>query len=296
MSLTSHLRSGPLKDWFVERLGRAGDVVNAVNATLSEGGTPIARGCRDPQVVGHAVDLMIRASLRSDALDRPIGPSMPTAALSLAASQVERQAANAITSLELGSPSTVDWERAARIGLVLAWLERTRRAPFARAVVAERVKGRTATLEEWEDALADPLDLDDLTALAPAAIADHADLRAARDVVLGPTFSHSRALGGADADMIADGLLLDFKSTADARVVRKEDLWQVIGYALADAGDTYRIRRVGISAVRWRRRWTRPLDALVVALGGGDLAGVRREFREVVTRLPLRRRRADDRG
>lgn len=40
----------------------------------------------------------------------------------------------------------------------------------------------------------------------------------------------------------------------------RDDLWQLIGYALADQSDTYKLTSVGIAAVRRRRRvyWSLP--------------------------------------
>jgi hypothetical protein len=104
----------------------------------------------------------------------------------------------------------------------------------------------------------------------PAIVADHADLRDSEPLIIGPTFALSRELGGADADLIAGDLLLDFKATSTTGIVGRAELWQLAGYALADAPDEYGVRRVGISALRWRRRrrWIIALDDLLAHLSG----------------------------
>jgi hypothetical protein len=107
--------------------------------------------------------------------------------------------------------------------------------------------------------------------VAPLAAADHADLRQCEQLEFGPGFALSRALGGADADLIADGTLLDLKATSTAAIVKRPELSQLVGYALADSGDTYGIRRVGVSAVRWRTRYVWDLHDLLGRLAGGPL-------------------------
>jgi hypothetical protein len=109
----------------------------------------------------------------------------------------------------------------------------------------------------------------DLERLAPAIVEDHQDLRSCEPLDLNPTFGLSDALAGADADLIAAGLLLDFKATAGTRIVSRHELWQLVGYALADTEDRYGIHSVGISALRWRTWELWPLDTLLGHLGTG---------------------------
>ncbi len=54
--------------------------------------------------------------------------------------------------------------------------------------------------------------------------------------VANPPFSLSWKLGGADADLILDGCLLDIKVTK-APAMRREVAYQLIGYLLADTND-----------------------------------------------------------
>lgn len=71
------------------------------------------------------------------------------------------------------------------------------------------------------------------------------------------------------------------------RIVTREVLWQLVGYALADTTDEHAITAVGVSALRWRRRWTIALGELLNLLAGQpvDLADLRDEFATLVQSL-----------
>lgn len=64
--------------------------------------------------------------------------------------------------------------------------------------------------------------------------------------ICGPTFVGSADLGGADADFILDGLLLDCKATRHPRSLGRDALYQLAGYLLLDYDDRYRITSLGI--------------------------------------------------
>jgi hypothetical protein len=76
---------------------------------------------------------------------------------------------------------------------------------------------------------------------------------------------------------------------------KQHDLWQLAGYALADTDDTYEVRDVGISAMRWRRRWIIGLDELVLRLAGRpvDIAHLRGELAAVPASATPSRSRPD---
>lgn len=138
----------------------------------------------------------------------------------------------------------------------------------------------------------------ELLALAPAdALRQLRDLRALAEkglfphlsppYVLGPTFDGSR-LCAADADLIADRLLVDIKTRlgpknprtgARADRLQKSDVQQLLGYVLFDTTDRYRIDAVGIYSARYGRLTTWPLPELLDRLAGEpvDLAAERRE-------------------
>jgi hypothetical protein len=112
-----------------------------------------------------------------------------------------------------------------------------------------------------------------------------------------PTFALSRALGGADADLITDaGQLIELKSTSTTRTCLGKDLWQLCGYALADVNDEHGIKSVGFSALRWRTQIAWPIVELLGVLAGReiDLESMRRGFAAAAERgraSAMRRRR-----
>ena len=69
--------------------------------------------------------------------------------------------------------------------------------------------------------------------------------------VLKPTFSGSRDIGGADADLIVDRVLIDVKAAVDPGDIRKRWWpWQLLGYTLLDYADEYQIDSVGLYLAR----------------------------------------------
>lgn len=95
---------------------------------------------------------------------------------------------------------------------------------------------------------------------------------------LGPTFAGSELIK-ADADLIAAGLLLDLKTSA--KLSLGTDLLQVIGYALLDFDDDYRIAELGIFTARYGYLATWELGALLSELAGHEISvqSARAEFR-----------------
>jgi len=59
-------------------------------------------------------------------------------------------------------------------------------------------------------------------------------------------FAGSTDIGGADADYILAGLLLDCKATRAPRRLGREEIYQLAGYLLLDYDDQYGIDRVGL--------------------------------------------------
>jgi len=98
-------------------------------------------------------------------------------------------------------------------------------------------------------------------------------------------FAGSGEIGGADADLIAAGCLIDVKTTVVPKFSKTRLLYQLLGYVLLDYEDAYRIRSVAIYLSRQALlvRW--PLQPLVAMLVGGkapSLSELRGSFREAV--------------
>lgn len=89
----------------------------------------------------------------------------------------------------------------------------------------------------------------------------------------------------ADADLITAGLLLDLKTDSKFSL-GVTVLFQVIGYALLDFDDMYRLTEVGIFSARYARLTTWNLSALLAELAGQavELGALRQEFRKLLQR------------
>lgn len=84
---------------------------------------------------------------------------------------------------------------------------------------------------------------------------------------LGPTFDGS-ILCPADADVISNGLLLDFKTAIKGNALSREDLYQLLGYTLFDRSDRYGINRIGIFSARFAALISWELEPTLELLAG----------------------------
>lgn len=85
------------------------------------------------------------------------------------------------------------------------------------------------------------------------------------DAVLNPTFDGSAYVGGADADVILDSCLIDFKTTINSKIEGRA-LYQLLGYSLLDFSNQYGIERVGFYLPRQGRFFTWQLEDLISQL------------------------------
>lgn len=142
-----------------------------------------------------------------------------------------------------------------------------------------------------EELLAIPLDpwIEDLCALSRCFYDHYAHLLSSPHV-LNPTFAGSRLVGGADADMIVDGCLIDMKTTKQSSI---EPNWlrQIAGYLLLDYRDRYRIQEVGLYLVRHGLLLRWPAEYYVQQLTGDSsisVATLRQEFLAFISRMRTR--------
>jgi hypothetical protein len=107
---------------------------------------------------------------------------------------------------------------------------------------------------------------------------------------IGPVFAGHAHVGGADADVIAGGLLLEWKvNLGDRRSgrfrcsLRQKVIHQLLGYLLLDYDDAYQVDALGVYAARYAYLVTWPLAELLAELAGTpvDLARARADFRSV---------------
>jgi hypothetical protein len=151
----------------------------------------------------------------------------------------------------------------------------------------------TASLDDLL-ALAGDDEVADLLALTEAARRNLLPAVAARDgpLHLGPTFAGSLDVGGADADAIVGGLLVEVKvqlgyRSRDGRrrcSLEQRTIFELLGYLLLDYDDAYQVNTLGMYAARWRYLATWPVDYLLGVLAGHpvDLARERADFAALV--------------
>lgn len=132
---------------------------------------------------------------------------------------------------------------------------------------------------------AGPDSVADLRALAEAAArGPFAALRdmAATAVVIGPTPSAAHLVDGADGDFLVSRLLVEVKSVGQLGRIRREDLWQLLLYALLDTDDVWQVDTLGLYLGRHAAlvRWS--LEQYVTVLSGqpADLPGLRADLHQ----------------
>ncbi|MFI0742654.1 hypothetical protein ACH4PU_31925 [Streptomyces sp. NPDC021100] len=105
-----------------------------------------------------------------------------------------------------------------------------------------------------------------------------------QDCIGGPTFPGVNIT--ADADLVVDGLLLDFKSTKHpfARGLPKQTADQLIGYLLLDTADRYRIDTLGLYLTRSGVLASWPVEEYLDLLGAcrREIPAFRAAFTELL--------------
>jgi hypothetical protein len=256
---------------------------------------PLSPGS-DPALVGTAVGYVLTATLAPEALRESVavagagqldgmvrGGELP--------SVVVRRAIERVGALHASKADTASgpaWVELCQLCLLLARCEQWFRAGLAVSdFVRPLLEWAGGELSQLTEALAGPSTLTDLDALGKVALEDLGQLFTEGPLHIGPTFAQSGPLGGADADVIAGGMLLDLKATTQPGVVGRKELWQLLGYLLADTDDEYSIQRVGFAALRWRNTASWGTADYLRALGGGgrSLTDWRQDFAELLAAL-----------
>ncbi len=106
----------------------------------------------------------------------------------------------------------------------------------------------------------------------------------ARPHLLNPTFRGSNDVGGADADLIVDGCLVELKASIYPKL---DPAWlrQLVGYLLLDYGDRYHITYVSIYMVRQGMTFTWTVKQFLRKLTGDEhvsLSTLRQEFQTLI--------------
>ena len=114
---------------------------------------------------------------------------------------------------------------------------------------------------------------------------------------LNPAFEGSYDVGGADADLIVDGALLEIKTTVRPEI-NLNWIRQLLGYVLLDYSDSHQIKAIGLYMARQGILFQWELEDAIQRLSGDILADIRvlrERFRDLARRseppaslIPLR--------
>lgn len=301
MSLTAHLsnKSSPVRQWVEDQFPRTHTLARDTNRELcrsDECVLPSPSGS-DPSLVGTAVDYLLRACLRSTGLEKRVATHAVERLdrLPRVAGRAGLAESLAIRRFKELRPSRRElpeheWRELCGICLLLARFEQYFRTGGMNLAVIELL---IPPLRAWDGEDLGGLlaeigvesSLQDLATLGRAAVDDHRHLERKRPMFFNPNFALSLDLGGADADLIASGTLIDWKATSTRSVAGRQVFWQLLGYALADMEDHYEIRSVALGALRWRTRVEWSIADFLDELSGGKhlpIKTLRLEFASVV--------------
>ena len=109
-------------------------------------------------------------------------------------------------------------------------------------------------------------------------------LECEQEVTLGPEFTGSGYVGGADADLIIQNHLYDIKTTTNPRNGLPNTIRQLIGYVLLDWDDEYSIQGVGLYFSRQGQKVEWDLDELLASTATDsqvNLLDLRLKFKEL---------------
>lgn len=101
---------------------------------------------------------------------------------------------------------------------------------------------------------------------------------------LNPTFDGSKDVGGADADLIVDGTLIDIKTSIRPQITVKF-IRELLGYTLLDYSDRYHIDSIGLYMSRQGILFKWSLDEVIADLCPGpppSIAELRAKFQELM--------------
>jgi hypothetical protein len=272
VSLTSMLddTKGPLRAWWDRELPvvKWFTAAGAWKAPLAAPPSETTRSGGDPGLVGTATDYRVRWLWPHGPADDLVGVGLGAykAFAPLRADELVAEV-DEVAGPMAGSTSWDDAqtdERLTRLALVIGRLEASWRSKYP--IAPEKAGIHTdMTLEEMMTA--QRADLVAGTQSIMSAGRTHLQpLLLTEPVILNPVFSQSLLVGGADADFVAGGCLVELKTTARPSMAANE-LRQLVTYALLDDTDEHHIREVALFFIRRPQYLTWNLDALLAAAG-----------------------------
>lgn len=278
MSLTSVLSSEqePLGTFIRNRLPRAATARRSLltDMPVRRARLPVAPGRTVVRwdLLGHAVDYRIRAAIVPPRVPDPVlhgingaghlrGEAVQDLGERLAEAYLELMDDHQLH--RRGTPwllAPAVEGRLAAICYAMAWFERVYREGWIHPTSPLAAVGEYTDLSWLLSEVPEYVvrDLEIQTRLAEAALDPVKSGSVPNVCVGGPTFVGSADVGGADADLLVDGLLIEIKAVSRPARIRAETFWQLAGYYLLDYADDHRIRSVGLylSRIGWLKTWS----------------------------------------
>ncbi|MCQ0003185.1 UvrD-helicase domain-containing protein [Streptomyces sudanensis] len=262
LSLTGQLKydSSPVSQFMAAHLPYSQNLVGDYQARIAGLPHPVQPiDVRYPNwsALGHAVDYRLRLSLGGR-----LGPAVAAGVMLLdetgplpgAPARGTRGALHAAgrellaaVDTYLADPGSLDENALTRLCFVAGFFEDIARTGEIRRFSMLGSATPATTLDDLTAAVPEYVvtDIDQQMRLAEGPFAAFRALPQ-RARVCGPVFAGSGDIGGADADYILGGLLLDCKATKDPRRLGREEIHQLAGYLLLDYDDRFGIDRVGL--------------------------------------------------
>jgi hypothetical protein len=121
----------------------------------------------------------------------------------------------------------------------------------------------------------------DLLSLTKAAITSFTPHRD-KNIIPNPSFKGSNDVGGADADIIIDNWLIDFKTVKEPSL-KRDMLYQLVGYAILDYDDRYKISHAGFYLSRAPAFLQFEINQMIDTMSQGKetLFGLRFQFQQL---------------
>ncbi|MCX4673545.1 hypothetical protein OG453_44115 [Streptomyces sp. NBC_01381] len=288
MSLTSALKNpnSPMSFFLAIQLPTPNGVLDALRAQLPPRSITIApQGAQrfNYRSLGRAIDRRLRVAFGAP-VDAPLiagvgfAPGEVAAASSLAEGKAVKEAGQGLLAALQEQPAAHDGvmrsgahaeERLARLCYAASHFEEVYRAGlFAGNPLLELAAGEG--LEELLDQVPNyvPGDLARQVTLAqaPDALGWVAQLPV-QERLCAPVFAGSCDVGGADADFIAAGMLIDCKATINPQRIDASAVRQLAGYLLLDYPNEYRMEQIGVYLSRQGRLVSWPVTEFLQRCG-----------------------------
>lgn len=260
MSLTSNIDIGDsaIRQFFGRNLPKLRNVSRVINKTfhhITKKADSSALTPYEKTVAGGAIDYRIRFLLNDDYA------SMITRFGAIVMGERWSRTNGIYEKLLTYRSQAKDERRLYQISIIFSYLDGCFRSHMESFTLTEIGSPK---IEQMLDRL-NPVLVDDL--MIKRQLMQHQPfIDKSKNFVLGHTFDGSLDVGGADADLIIGGVLIDFKSTAKWKLTSRI-LRQLIGYWLLDYSDRFAVKEVGVYFSRYGALWTMNVAELLFLCG-----------------------------